>query len=87
MDEAEKKTLEDTVTKVKTAKDGSSADDLKAAIDELNTAWNAVASKMYEAAKEEGPAGGAEAPQSEPKAKSKKKDEAEIEDADFEVVD
>ncbi len=88
LDESEKKSLEDAVAKVKTAKDGSSADDLKSAMDELNTAWSAVASKMYEAAKEEGPAPGAEAPQGEPKkGKSKKKDDAEIEDADFEVVD
>lgn len=88
LDDAEKKSLEDAVAKVKTVKDGSSADDLKSAMDELNTAWSAVASKMYEAAKEEGPAPGAEAPQGEPKkGKSKKKDDAEIEDADFEVVD
>jgi molecular chaperone DnaK len=88
LDDAEKKTLEDAVAKVNTVKDGSSADDLKSAMDELNTAWSAVASKMYEAAKEEGPAPGAEAPQGEPKkGKSKKKDDAEIEDADFEVVD
>jgi len=88
LDDAEKKILEDAVAKVKTVKDGSSADDLKSAMDELNTAWSAVASKMYEAAKEEGPAPGADAPQSEPKkGKSKKKDDAEIEDADFEVVD
>ena len=88
LDDAEKKSLEDAVAKVKTVKDGSSADDLKSAMDELNTAWSAVASKMYEAAKEEGPVPGAEAPQGEPKkGKSKKKDDAEIEDADFEVVD
>ncbi|MEA1881682.1 MAG: molecular chaperone DnaK [Candidatus Marinimicrobia bacterium] len=87
LDEGEKKSLEDAVAKVKTAKEGSRTDDLKAAIDELNTTWNAVASKMYEAAKEEGPAAGTEAPQDAPKAKSKKKDDAEIEDADFEVVD
>ncbi len=88
LDDAEKKSLEDAVAKVNTVKDGSSADDLKSAMDELNTAWSAVASKMYEAAKEEGPVPGADAPQSEPKkGKSKKKDDAEIEDADFEVVD
>jgi len=37
LDDAEKKTLEDAVAKVKTVKDGSSADDLKSAMDELNT--------------------------------------------------
>jgi len=61
---------------------------LKAAIDELNTAWNAVASKMYEAAKDESTeAGTEEAEVGGKKSKSKKKNDAEIEDADFEVVD
>ena len=87
LDEGEKKSLEDSVTKVKTAKETPIADDLKAAIDELNTAWNGVASKMYEAAKDEGDVPNAETPQDESKSKSKKKNDAEIEDADFEVVD
>ena len=87
LDEGEKKSLEGSVTKVKTAKETSNADDLKAAIDELNTAWNGVASKMYEAAKDEGDVPNAETPQGEANSKSKKKNDAEIEDADFEVVD
>ena len=88
LDESEKKSLEDAVSKVKAVKDGSNANDLKDAIEELNTAWNAVASKMYEKAKEENDVTDEKAPQSEhKKGKSKKKDEAEIEDADFEVVD
>ena len=88
LDESEKKSLENAVSKVKAVKDGSNANDLKDAIEELNTAWNAVASKMYEKAKEENDATDEKAPQSEPKkGKSKKKDDAEIEDADFEVVD
>jgi len=88
LDESEKKSLEDAVSKVKAVKDGSNANDLKDAIEELNTAWNAVASKMYDKAKEENDVTDEKAPQSEPKkGKSKKKDDAEIEDADFEVVD
>ena len=88
LDESEKKSLEDAMSKVKAVKDGSNANDLKDAIEELNTAWNAVASKMYEKAKEENDATDEKAPQSEhKKGKSKKKDDAEIEDADFEVVD
>lgn len=88
LDDGEKKSLEDSLAKVKTAKDGSNLDDLKSAMDELNTAWSAVASKMYEAAKDDGPTPDGEASKSEPKKrKSKKKDDAEIEDADFEVVD
>ena len=88
LDKDEKKSLEDAVATVKTVKEGSDGDALKAAIDELNTAWNSVASKMYEAAKEEGAAAGTEeAEVGEKKSKSKKKNDAEIEDADFEVVD
>ncbi len=87
LDEGEKKTLEDAMASVKTSKDGSSADDLKAAIDALNTAWNDVASKMYESAKEETQTEEPEQGEKGKKSKSKKKDDAEIEDADFEVVD
>ncbi len=82
----EKKTLEDAVKKVKSAKDGSNADDLKNALDELNSSWNAVASKMYEAAKEETDTSES-SKGTKTKTQSKKKDDAEIEDADFEVVD
>ncbi len=87
LDEGEKKTLEDAMASVKTSKDGSNADDLKAAIDALNTAWNDVASKMYESAKEETQTEEPEQGEKGKKSKSKKKDDAEIEDADFEVVD
>ena len=72
---------------VKTLKDGSSADDLKTSIDALNTAWNGVASKMYESAKEETKTEEPKQGEEGKKSKSKKKDDAEIEDADFEVVD
>ena len=87
LDEGEKKTIEDAMASVKTLKDGSSADDLKTATDALNTAWNGVASKMYESAKEETKTEEPEQGEKGKKSKSKKKDDAEIEDADFEVVD
>ena len=87
LDEGEKKSLEDAMASVKTLKDGSSTDDLKTAIDALNTAWNGVASKMYEAAKEETQTQDHGSGEEAKKSKSKKKDDAEIEDADFEVVD
>ena len=84
----EKKTLEDAVKKVKSAKDSSNSDDLKNSVDELNSAWNSVASKMYEAAKEETDTSeSSKGTKSKTKTQSKKKDDAEIEDADFEVVD
>ena len=83
----EKKTLEDALKKVKSAKEGSNADELKNSVDELNSAWNAVASKMYEAAKETETSENSKETKSKVKSKTKKKDDAEIEDADFEVVD
>ena len=83
----EKKALEDAVSKVKTAKESSKSDDLKTAVDELNNAWNAVASKMYESAKDPEETDNSKETKSKSKTKSKKKDDAEIEDADFEVVD
>ena len=84
LDKNEKKSLEDALKKVKSFKESSNSDELKGAIDELNTSWNAVASKMYDAAKDDT---GKEDSKTKTKGKSKKKDDAEIEDADFEVVD
>ena len=83
----EKKTLEDALKKVKSAKEGSNADELKNSVDELNSAWNDVASKMYEAAKETDTSDNSKETKSKAKSKTKKKNDAEIEDADFEVVD
>ena len=88
LDKTEKKSLENAISKVKTSKESSNLEDLKSSIEELNTAWSSVASKMYEAAKEDGEASSEGSNNNKKKkGKSKKKDEAEIEDADFEVVD
>ena len=86
LDASEKKSLEDNVKKLKTAKDGDNVENLKSAFDELNNAWNQVASKMYDSAKEDENQGAGESTSNE-KSKKKKKDDSEIEDADFEVVD
>ena len=87
LDDAEKKSLEDNVEKLKTAKDGESVENLKSALDELNNAWNQVASKMYDSVKEDSADQAPSEDVSSKKSKKKKKDDAEIEDADFEVVD
>ena len=87
LDESEKKSLQDAVDKLKAAKDGEDIESLKSSLDELNNTWNAVASKMYDSAKEDGSSQADEATSSKKKGKNKKKDDAEIEDADFEVVD
>lgn len=85
LDKADKKSLADAVEKLKTANSGSNIDDIKSEMENLNTIWSGLATKMYDAAKTE------EAPQAD-SAESKKsgkgkKDDDEIEDADFEVVD
>ena len=80
----DKKRLEEAVEKLKTASTGSNLEDMKSATEDLNSAWNEIAGKMYESSKQEG-AGSEEPP--EPTGKSKKGDDKEIEDADFEVVD
>ena len=87
LDDAEKKSLEDNVEKLKTAKDGESVENLKSALEELNSAWSLIASKMYDSAKEDSPEQGPNGGDSNKKDKKKKKDDDEIEDADFEVVD
>ena len=87
LDKNEKKSLEDALKKVKSCKDSSNLDELKGAIDELNTSWNGVASKMYDAAKDDTGKEDVKDSKTKTKGKSKKKDDAEIEDADFEVVD
>ena len=87
LDDTEKKSLENNVEKLKSAKDGESVENLKSALEELNNTWNQVASKMYDSAKEDSADQGPSVDESTKKSKKKKKDDAEIEDADFEVVD
>jgi|TARA_B110000881_G_scaffold212861_1_gene223117 molecular chaperone DnaK len=89
LDKNEKKTIEDAVEKLKSSKEAKNLEDLKLSFEELNTAWNVVASKMYEAAKEEGPIEeeSTGSKKNKKKTKAKAKNESEIEDADFEVVD
>lgn len=88
LSDEDKTPINTAVEKLKKSLEGSNADDIKTAMDELNTAWNAVASKMYESAKPEGePQQGEQPPKQDSSSKKDKKDDDEIEDADFEVVD
>ena len=80
----DKKRLEEAVEKLKTVSSGSNLEDMKSATEDLNSAWNEVAGKMYESSKQEDTR--SEEPP-EPTGESKKGDDKEIEDADFEVVD
>ncbi|MBF90061.1 MAG: molecular chaperone DnaK [Candidatus Marinimicrobia bacterium] len=83
LNESDKKTLEESVQNLKDASSGSSVEDIKTATDNLNTAWNEIAAKMYENSKEETQA--QEPPDNS--GETKNEDDKEIEDADFEVVD
>ncbi|NOZ03242.1 MAG: molecular chaperone DnaK [FCB group bacterium] len=76
-----KKELTEANEKLKKANAGTSVADIKAAMDELNSVWNKYASKMYEGTKAEKTSD----VKSEPA--TSEKNESEIEDADFEVVD
>ena len=77
----EQKRLKDTVEKLKTASAGVNMDDIRNTMDELNKVWNELAEKMYATAQQQEP------PKTETKKKAEEKEEGEIEDADFEVVD
>ncbi len=84
LDDLEKDGLTEKVDSLKKVKDNGNLDDIKSAMEELNTSWNEVASKLYDATKQEENTGEGQTA-SEPSEKKKK--EGEIEDADFEVVD
>jgi molecular chaperone DnaK len=63
---------------------GANIEDIKAKTEVLNSAWNEASSKMYEAARSQGPQG----PEAGGSAQSgADKDGKQVENADFEVVD
>jgi len=84
LDEAEKDGLTEKVDSLKKAKDSGNIDEIKSSMDALNASWSAIASKMYDASKQEE---GVPNTESTPNSNEQKKKEDEIEDADFEVVD
>ncbi|MBL7013545.1 MAG: molecular chaperone DnaK [Candidatus Marinimicrobia bacterium] len=80
----DKKDLTEKMEALTKAKESGNAEDIKAAMEKLNASWHQVASKMYESTKEtDDPTQQANSGASS----SGKKDDSEIEDADFEVVD
>jgi len=82
----EKALLTEKIDNLKKAKDSGNADDIKPAIESLNTTWSQIASKMYDNAKETEASATDQTSEKDKKDKKDKK-EGEIEDADFEVVD
>jgi molecular chaperone DnaK len=83
--DAEKKSIQDVLEKLKQANSGSDVEAIKSSMENLNKAWEPVAQKMYQAAQQEA--------ESKDKEKSKSGDvgekstKEEVEDADFEVVE
>ena len=78
----DRKSLDDSVEKLKKAKESGNVADMKKALEELSNSWSQVATKMYDGANQEGQE------KEEPSSGDKKeKNKDEIEDADFEVVD
>ena len=84
LDDTEKDGINEKIENLKKSKDSGNIDDIKSSMEALNASWSAVASKIYEAAKQEESTG---SDKEEPKETKKKDKDNEIEDADFEVVD
>ena len=84
LEESEKTDLDEKVKALNKAKESGNIDNIRSSMDALNASWSAVASKLYDPAKQESNTSEEQTDQ-DPSKKDKK--EGEIEDADFEVVD
>ncbi|MGY8809079.1 MAG: molecular chaperone DnaK [Fidelibacterota bacterium] len=85
LSEDDKKDLNESLDKLKTANTSGNTDDIKTEIESLNSVWSAKSAAMYANSTE-----GQEPPMQEapnPESSSEKKDDKKIEDADFEVVE
>ena len=95
VDEAEKASINQALEKLKKAKDGKNVDEIKKAIDELQTASHKLAQAMYEASAQKQQSAGAgadagaaaEGGASEGKESKKGKEGGDVIDADYEVKD
>ncbi len=83
----DKKPIEDAVEQLKQANGGSDIDAIKAAIENLNKAWEPVAQKMYQAEQSQTAQEEPESTGTSSAKDSKTTKEGEVEDADFEVVE
>ena len=86
LDGAQKKTIEDAITKVREALKGSDNDALKTAFDDLQTKFQEASAELYKkAAESQAQAGQPGAGTAEPPPEAKK--DADVVDAEFEMVD
>jgi len=80
--------IQAALDRLKEAVKTDNATEIKSAIDQYNTVWNEASSQMYQQAKQEAPGGGPGQQQGpEPEPKTEQKDDKNVENADFEVVD
>ncbi|MEE9429424.1 MAG: molecular chaperone DnaK [Melioribacteraceae bacterium] len=82
----DKAKLEAEITKVEEALKTDSTDAIKSATDELNKVWGEVSQKLYAQPGADGQPGAGSEQSAEPNAEAPK-DDKEVEDASFEVVD
>ncbi len=94
LDESAKNKLNDALDELKKAKDNSDIEVVKNAIENLNNTWSELSQNMYQNTQQQGQqqpgqgAAGQQQQQGQPESESTgQKDDSEIEDADFEVVD
>ena len=89
LDGAKKKDIEDAIAKVREALKGSDADAIKSASDELQAKFQSVSEDLYKAAAaaQQGAAGPGPEASAEPEASEPKKADADVVDAEFEMVD
>ena len=82
----DKKDLNEALDKLKEANKSTNVEDIKSAIENLNSVWNTKASSMYQSSKDSPEPDGAPSA-NKPKGDSKPKDDKKIEEAEFEVVE
>ncbi len=82
--ESDKKPVEDALEQLKQANKGSDINAIKNSTENLNKAWEPLAQKMYQASQENTSTASGTSEASKESSSSK---EAEVEDADFEVVE
>ena len=87
LNDDDKKKLSDAVEQLKKENSGLSKSDIQSSIDSLNTVWSELATKLYDETKGTPGDDQNDDGKSKGRSKSKRKEEGEIEDADFEVVD
>jgi len=93
IESADKAKIETVLGRLKEAQKSNNIDEMKSALEAVNTTWNEIAQKLYAQAGAQGQPGadqaqGAQQAQSAPGADSAQEtEEGKVEDADYEVVD